>query len=60
MQQQNVWIKITTSHLSYELGLNGEKKLQWKLCIMKNGHSEDDTFHALLVKLKFQSKCSTF
>ena len=52
MQQQNVWIKITTSHLSYELGLNGEKKLQWKLCIMKNGHSEDDTFHALLVKLK--------
>ena len=25
MQQQNVWIKITTSHLSYELGLNGEK-----------------------------------
>ena len=27
MQQQNVWIKITTSHLSYELGLNGEKKV---------------------------------
>ena len=40
------WIKITAIRLSYELGLHGEKKFQWKLWnIIKNGHSEDDTFH---------------
>ena len=37
------WIKITASDLSYELGLNDEKKVNgnWDV-INKNGHS---TFH---------------
>ena len=37
------WIKTTASGLSYELGLNGEKKVNgnWDI-INKNGHS---TFH---------------
>ena len=35
----------TASRLSYELGIHGEKKNQWKLwTIIKNGHSKDDTF----------------
>ena len=37
------WIKTTASGLSYELGVNGEKKINgnWDI-IDKNGHS---TFH---------------
>ena len=37
------WIKTTASGLSYELGVNGEKKVNgnWDI-INKNGHS---TFH---------------
>ena len=37
------WIKTTASGLSYELGVNGEKKVNgnWNI-INKNGHS---TFH---------------
>ena len=37
------WIKTTASGLSYELGVNGEKKVNgnWNI-ISKNGHS---TFH---------------
>ena len=37
------WIKATASSLSYELGVNGEKKVNgnWDI-INKNGHS---TFH---------------
>ena len=35
--------------ISYELGLQDEKKFQWKLGNI--GHSEDDKFHTLL-KLK--------
>ena len=37
------WIKTTASGLSYELGVNGEKKLNGNIDIInKNGHS---TFH---------------
>ena len=38
------WIKTTASGLSYELGVNGEKKVNgnWDI-INKNGHS---TFHS--------------
>ena len=40
------WIKTITSGLSYELGVNGEKKVHgnWDI-IDKNGHS---TFHTLV------------
>ena len=40
------WIKTTTSGLSYELGVNGEKKVNgnWDI-IDKNEHS---TFHTLV------------
>ena len=37
--------KITASCLSYELGLNGEKKFGANWDITKNGNTEDDTFH---------------
>ena len=37
------WIKATVSGLSYELGVNGEKKVNWRYDIInKNGYS---TFH---------------
>ena len=36
--------KITTNRLSYALGLHGEKKLMINWNIIKNGHSEDDTY----------------
>ena len=36
------WIKTTASGLSYELGVNGEKKVNGNWDINKNGHS---TFH---------------
>ena len=38
------WIKTTASGLSYELGVNGEKKVNgnWDI-INKNGHSTFDT-----------------
>ena len=38
------WIKITASGLSYELGVNGEKKVNgnWDI-INKNGHRTFDT-----------------
>ena len=33
------WVNIIASRLSYELGVHGEKKVQWKIWyIMKNGH----------------------
>ena len=31
VQSLAIWIKITASGLSYELGVNGEKKSSWKL-----------------------------
>ena len=31
--------------MSYELGLNGEKKVNGNWNITKNGHCEDDKFH---------------
>ena len=37
------WVKTTSSGLSYELGVNGEKKVNGNWDINKNGHS---TFHA--------------
>ena len=45
------WIKTTASGLSYELGVNGEKKVNgnWDI-INKNGHS---TFHTG----KHESQC---
>ena len=38
---KSTWIKITASGLSYEPGVNGEKKLNrnWDI-INKNGHSK--------------------
>ena len=41
------WIKTTASGLSYELGVNGEKKVNgnWDI-IDKNEHS---TFHTLVI-----------
>ena len=33
------WIKTTASGLSYELGVNGEKKVNGNWDINKNGHS---------------------
>ena len=33
------WIKTTASGLSYELGVNGEKKLNGNWNINKKGHS---------------------
>ena len=36
------WIKTTASGFSYELGVNGEKKVNGNWDINKNGHS---TFH---------------
>ena len=43
---ENFWIKITVSHLSYELGLHGKKNFNADpKILLKNGHSEDDTFH---------------
>ena len=38
------WIKTTASGLSYELGVNGEKKVNGNWDINKNGHS---TFHTM-------------
>ena len=44
IQQQKIWIKITASRLSYELGLDGEKKINgnlgilWKMDIVKMKH----------------------
>ena len=42
------WIKTTASGLSYELGVNGEKKVNGNWDINKNGHS---TFHTVTLKL---------
>ena len=47
-QEQNFWIKITASRLSYELelGLHGGKKFNGNFGIWKMD-SEDDIFHTL-------------
>ena len=47
IESQNFCIKITASCSYYEIGSHGEKNFKWKLwnIVMKNTHSEDDTFH---------------
>ena len=44
LSQRSRSIKSTTNHLSYKLGLNDEKKSMETWHIIKNGHSEDETF----------------
>ena len=41
------WIKTTASGLSYELGVNGEKKVNGNWDINKNGHSTFNTMTLL-------------
>ena len=41
------WIKTTVSGLSYELGVNGEKKVNGNWDINKNGHSTFNTMTLL-------------
>ena len=48
------WIDTTASGLSYELGVNGAKKVNgnWDI-ILKNGHS---TFHFILGNMRVSAK----
>ena len=43
------WIKTTACGLSYELGVNGEKKVNGNRDINKNGHS---IFHTMTLYLE--------